>query len=176
MLEREKKARLVKEYREKFGRAEALFLAGYQGIKANEMTELRRTLRDAGVEFRILKNTVARLAVKDTPGEVLSGHFKGPVAVALSYRDSNLAANKLTRFASGLPNFKIRAGMLGGKLLRFEDIENLSKLPAREVMIAMLIGIIKNQPASFVVVLGGVLRKFVYALAAVKSAKEGVSK
>jgi len=85
VLTREYKSRLAKEFHEKFGKAEAAFITECSGIKVNDMTGLRKNLRGAGVEFRVLKNTIARLAVKGTLYEGLADHFEGPTAVAIGY-------------------------------------------------------------------------------------------
>ncbi|MBI5559970.1 MAG: 50S ribosomal protein L10 [Deltaproteobacteria bacterium] len=175
MMRKEEKAKLVNEYREKFRKANAAFITGYQGIKVNDITDLRRTLRDAGVEFKVMKNTLATLAVKDTPAEALSKEFAGPVAVALSYGDASVAAKKLAKFEEDLPGFNLRTAVLGGTVLKVSDIRGLAKLPPRDVLAAKLLGVMKNVPRSLIAVLSGVPKKFVYALNAVKGAKEKAS-
>lgn len=171
-MKREEKAKLVGEYREKLMRASATFLADYRGTKANDINEVRRALREAGVELRVLKNTLARLAVKDTPAEALSGEFTGPVALVLSYNDPAIAAKRLTQFSDDLPCFTLRMATLGNRVLKKEEIRGLAQLPPREVSVGKLLGIMKNVPASLVWVLSGVPRKLIYALNAVKTAKE----
>ncbi|MBI5599831.1 MAG: 50S ribosomal protein L10 [Deltaproteobacteria bacterium] len=175
MLKKEEKKALVKAYHDKFNRAQAAFLADYKGIKVPDMTELRRSLRDAGVELRVMKNTLAAIAAKDTQVETLSGQMTGPVAVALGYGDAALAAKKLMQLSDNVPAFKIRAGVLGGKVLGMHDIKGLAALPGREVLVGMLLGAMKNVPASLVCVLSGVPRKLVYALNGIKNAKEGAA-
>ncbi len=169
---REDKKTLVKELHEKFGRAGAAFLADYQGIASNDMNELRRILRESDVEFRIIKNTLARRAVKETPYEVLEGHFEGPLAIALSYDDAALAAKRLLQFAKDQPNLKIWLGALGGKILDPAEIKGLAELPSREELLAKLLGVLSNVPGSLVGVLAGVPRKLLYALNAVGDAKQ----
>jgi large subunit ribosomal protein L10 len=171
VFKREEKNAILEEFRCKFARARGAFVTGYRGIKANEMTELRRELRSAGVELRILRNTLLRLAAKDTPCAALSRYFDGPTAVALSYEDPVSTAKALIRFAKDQPLLTIRSGVLGGKLLEPAEIETLAQLPGRKELIAKLAGLMRNIPGSLGATLGGIQRRFIYALGAVGEAK-----
>ena len=172
-MNRTEKEKYVEDIRDKFRRANATFLAEYRGMKAIEMNEFRRALREAGVEFRVVRNTLARRAIGGTPSERLSERLNGPVAVAFSFRDAALAAKKLTAFAKDSPSLKFMGGTLGPRLLVAEDIKRLAELPSREVLIGMLLGSMNSPIAGFVGVLGGVHRKLLYALNAVASKKSG---
>ncbi len=171
-MNRELKSIQVKDFHEKFSSAEAAFLAGYSGIKVEGMTEIRRSLREASVEFKILRNTLAKRAIKDTPYESLDEHFNGPIAVALTSKDVAAAAKALIKFAKEEPNFEIKVGALDGKILTVDEIKGLAELPSREELIAKLLGVLKNVPGGFVGVLSGVPRKFVLALSAIQREKE----
>ena len=171
-LDRARKSEIVGELREKFTRARAAFIAHYSGIKVEEMTRLRKSLREASVEFKVVRNTLARLALEETRLKPLSEHFRGPVAVALSYRDAVLAAKALTEFAKDQPNFKLKVGALGEKVIGLDEIKALAELPPREVLLGKLLGLLKGVPGGFVGVLSGVPRKFLYALSAIQEAKE----
>lgn len=176
MITREEKSAQVKEFGEKFGKAEAVFLAEYQGIEANDMTTLRKSLRDAGVEFKVMRNTLAGRAVKGTRYEAMADSFTGPVGIAISYKDAAAAAKALTAFAKEKDKFKLRAGSLGGKALSVADIKSLSELPSKPELVGKLLGVMNNVPRGLVCVLSGVPRKFLYALNAIKDAKSGSAK
>lgn len=165
------KEKLVAELQGKFSRAGAAFIAEYQGMKAVDMSEIRKLLRDASIEFKIVRNTLARRAIKGLPAEVISKDLKGPVALIFSYKDAALAAKKLTEFAKEKPTLKIMLGALGGKVISLSDIKGLAELPSREVLIARLLGSMQSPATGLVIVLGGVQRKFLYALNAIKDKK-----
>lgn len=170
-MNREVKSAQIEEYNEKFSKAGAVFITGYSGIEVPGMTELRKSLRESDVELRILRNTLAKRAVKGTPYESLAEHFKGPIAVALSYGDAAAAAKALTEFAKEEPKFEIITGALGEKSLTVDEIKALADLPSRDELIAKLLGVMKNIPGSLVGVLSGVPRKFVYVLRAIEQSK-----
>ncbi len=170
-LKRPQKEKQVEDIKEKFGRAQAAFIAEYKGVKAMGMNEIRNSLRAASVELKVVRNTLARLAVKGTAAEPLAEHLKGAAAIIFSYKDAALAGKLLMGFASEQPNLKLRAGLLGGKLIGLKEIKGLSELPSREVLLGRLIGSLNLPAARLVSVLVGVPRKFVYALNAVKERK-----
>ncbi|VAW34456.1 LSU ribosomal protein L10p (P0) [hydrothermal vent metagenome] len=172
MQTRQEKEALVEQFREKIGRANAAFLADYRGIESNSMNELRKGLRGADVDFVIMKNTLARIALKDTPCEPLSSELKGTMAIALSFKDAAAAAKQLTIFAKEESNLDLKMAVLGGKTIDLAGIKALAELPSREELIARLLGCMNNIPGSFVGVLAAVPRQFVYALNAIKDAKQ----
>jgi large subunit ribosomal protein L10 len=170
-LNRTDKEKLVDDIRDRFARSDAAFLAEYKGIKAVSMGELRRELRDASIEFKIVRNTLARRAVAGTPSEHLTEHLKGAVALVFSYSDAAVAAKKLTRFAKDQPNLKLLVGTLGDKPIGLDDIKGLSELPSKDVLLAKMLGSMKAPVTGLVGVLSGVPRKLVYALNAIHGQK-----
>ena len=172
METREQKKAHIDEFNEKFSRAEAMFVTNYRGVDSNDMTELRKSLREAGVEYKIMKNTLARLAVKETPYEGLADSFTGTTAVAISYKDCTLAAKSLVAFIKEQPKLEIKTAAIGSKVLAFADVENLAKLPGREELLGKLLGGLNAIPGSLVCTLAAVPRKLLYCLNAVKEAKE----
>jgi large subunit ribosomal protein L10 len=170
-LTKEEKKALTREFHDSFARAEGTFLADYSGINVEGMTKLRRTLRDSSAELKIVKNTLARIAVKGTPAEPLSERFKGPTAIAFSFKDAALTAKTLTEFVKEEPNLDIKVGTLGAKVLELAEIKNLALLPSRDELLAKLMGVLTNVPAGLVGVLSGVPRKLLYVLNAVGKEK-----
>ncbi len=172
MFKREDKEKVVKDFNDKFSRAEIAFVADYKGVKVEDMTAFRSSLREAGVELKILRNTLARIAVKGTSYENLTEHIKGSVAIAISYSDVAAAAKIVTTFAKENDAFELKAGSLGDKLLTLDEIKSLAELPSRDELLAKLLGGLKNVPGGLVGVLSAVPRKFVGTLEAIKNAKE----
>lgn len=170
-MKKDTKVKLVEELQDKFAKASATFVAEYKGLKAVEMNELRKTMRGASVDFKIVRNTLARRAVKGTGLETLSGHLKGSTAVAFSYKDAAGAAKLLVQFAKDQPNLKLRMGTLGTRFLGLAEIKDLAQLPSREVLLGRLFGSMKSPSAGLARVLSGVPRKFVCCLNAIREKK-----
>jgi large subunit ribosomal protein L10 len=122
--------------------------------------------------MRVAKNTLLRLAVKDTEYEVLTESFSGTTAITLCYDEPVGSAKALTDFAKGHEALAIRSAALDGKLLSGEDVLALSKLPSKEQLLGQLCGVLQAVPTGLVSALSGVPRNLVYALNAVKEQKE----
>ncbi|HBO84531.1 MAG: 50S ribosomal protein L10 [Deltaproteobacteria bacterium GWC2_42_11] len=171
-MNKEEKASQVKDLHDRFKRAKAAFIADYRGLKVSDVTALRKSLRGATVDFKVIKNTLARIAVKGTDGESLNNFFEGTTAVAFSYGDPVMAAKVLSQFASEQSNFKLKAGLLGNRVIDVSVIRSLSELPSREILLGKLVGLMSSAGAGRLVnVLCGVPRKFVYTLDAIKAKK-----
>jgi large subunit ribosomal protein L10 len=170
-LNKTEKSELVDSIREKFERADATFLTEYRSVKADVMSDFRKDLRDASVEFKVVRNTLARRAASGTAGEHLSEHFNGPVALVFSYGDAAVAAKKLTEFAKDNPGLKFRAGVLGGDPIGIDEIKGLAALPSRDVLLGKLLGSISSPMLGIVGVLSGLPRSLVYTLNAIKEVK-----
>lgn len=170
-MDKSAKVKVVEEIQEKFKKANATFITDYKGIKALEMDEIRKALRDASIDFKIVRNTLAKRAIKGTELESISGDLKGSTAIAFSYKDAAAAAKALVQFTKDKPNLKLRAGTLGKKAISLEGIKGLAELPPREVLLGRLLGSMKSPTTGLVMVLSGVPRKFLYALNAIKDQK-----
>ncbi|HLC17712.1 MAG TPA: 50S ribosomal protein L10 [Thermodesulfobacteriota bacterium] len=170
-MKKTEKEKYVEDLKDKLTRADAMFLAEYRGIKAAQMNEFRRTLRDAKVELKVVRNTLARRALGGTASEHLREHLNGPVAFAFSYQDAALAAKRLTEFAKDQPAFIFRVGTLGEKVLAVDDIKRLAELPPKDVLLGKLLASMKSPVSGLVGVLSGVPRKLLYALNAIGQQK-----
>jgi large subunit ribosomal protein L10 len=166
------KEKLVGEMAEKFRGVTAAIVTESSGVTVGKITALRAGLRKEGVEFKVLKNTIAVRAVEGTSLEGLKDQFRGPTALACTAKDPVALAKLLTDFAKAEKNFQIRAGILDGTLLSREQVEELAKTPSREILLSRLVGALQSPYAGAVIVLSGILRKFVYALDAVRREKE----
>jgi large subunit ribosomal protein L10 len=172
-LNKESKQQMVTELHDKLQRAKAVFLADFRGMNVGKATDLRNELRKASVEYKVVKNTLLDLASRETDKESLSPHYVGPTAIAFSYDDPVAAAKVLSRFAKEQQaTFKLKAGILSGKVISVADILALADLPSREVLIAKLLGTMQAPTANFVGVLAAVPASFVRVLGAIKAQKE----
>lgn len=166
------KAEKVAALRIRFGEASSAILSDYRGLDVQQLSELRNRLRDAEVELQVVKNTLARRAVKETRFAGLGDQFVGPTSVALTRGDVISMAKVLTEYAKQQPALEIRSGLIEGKLVSPQDIVALADLPPREVLLARLVGGMQAPLAGLVGVLQGVVRQLVYVLAAIKETRE----
>lgn len=166
------KAEKVAALHTKFTAASGAILSDYRGLNVQQMSELRNRLRDAEVELQVVKNTLAQRAIKETAFAVLGEQFVGPTSVALTSGDVVSMAKVLTEYAKREPALEIRSGLIEGKVVSPEDIAVLADLPPREVLLARLLGGMQAPLSGLVGVLQGVVRQFMYALMAIKEAKE----
>jgi large subunit ribosomal protein L10 len=168
----EKKVNIVQDIEERVGKAQIGILADFSGIKVGPMTQLRRQVKEAGGELKVAKNTLLKRAAGDqsliTP---IAGDLKGPNALVLGYEDPVALAKLLVKFAQDLPLLKIKGGVIGGQTLTAEEVDAFSKLPAREVLLAQLLGLLQAPPQALVNVLAGVIRNFLNVLVAIKDQK-----
>jgi len=171
-MNRTQKEQDVAELAEKFKRANIGILTDFQGLNVEQITDLRRKLREAQGEYRVVKNTLMRLAAKDTGIEPLLAQVQGSCAVALSYADPVATAKVVSDFAAKQDKLRIKSGVLQGRLLQGAEVEQLAKIPPREVLLAQLLGVLVAVPTSLVRVLNAIPAKMVYALAAIRDDKE----
>lgn len=168
------KEKVVQEIADKVAKSRIGILADFTGLKVEDMNRLRRQLHEAGAEMKVVKNTLLRrAAAADSAIGPLLSQFTGPNAITLGYEDPVAVAKVLTKFAQEKAQLRIKAGVLGGQVLSAKDLEALSKLPPKEVLVAQLLGVLQGVPTSLVTVLSGVIRNFLYALNAIKDQKGG---
>ncbi len=171
-LNLEEKQAVVAEVSEQVARAQAIVLAEYRGLEVGNMTALRREARKSGVYLRVLKNTLARRAVKDTPFEKLADHMVGPLVYGIS-SDPVATAKVLSEFAKGSnEKFVIKAGGMPNAVISAKEVAALASMPSREQLLATLMGTMQAPIAKFVQTLNEVPGKFVRTLAAVRDQKE----
>jgi large subunit ribosomal protein L10 len=172
LLKKSEKKQLVEELHKKFTDSKIVILTDYKGLNVDKLNELRRKLTESNIEYRVVKNTLLARASEDTDVAVLKDQFKGPTAIALSYDDPVAPAKVLSDFAKDNDKFKIKVGVMSGKLLDFEAIKSLSALPSREVLLSQLLSVMNGVPTALVRALSNVPEKFLYALQAIKDQKE----
>jgi Ribosomal protein L10 len=172
-MNRTEKTQAVEELKKSFQKSAMTLLADYHGLKVSELTKLRQELRKSAAELKVLKNTLASLALKDTEMAGLAPHFVGTNAVILTEGDPVTPAKILVKFAKDFEKAKIKAGFLSGKLLNAAEIEALSKLPSREEMLAKLMGSMLAPAQNWVNVLSALPRQLATVLAAIRDKKTG---
>lgn len=170
-LNRANKEQVVTDLAAQLAKAQAAFLADYRGINVDQATSLRRQLREVGVEFRVAKNTLLKLACKGTESECLSDHLSGPTAIAMAMTDPVATAKVLTEFAKSNSKFELKVGALGGKVLSLDDIQSLASLPGREELLAKMLGSMNAPLTNFVGTLAAIPRSLVTVMAAIRDQK-----
>ncbi|MHB8875667.1 MAG: 50S ribosomal protein L10 [Myxococcaceae bacterium] len=136
-----------KELNEKFSRTKSAIVAEFSKLNVETVTKLRKKLREGGIDYRVLKNTLAKRAAKGTPLEVVSDDFHGPVAVALGYGDVVAPAKILSEFIKDMESIKVRSAVVDGKRTDAAGVKLLAKLPGLPELRSKILGMI-NQPAS----------------------------
>lgn len=170
----QEKLQTVAGIKEKLSTTKGAVLTNYRGLTVAQDTKLRRQLREAGVEYRVFKNTMTRIAAKEAGIEGLDPYLEGPTAIAMSYTDPVAPAKVISDFVkeNKLQALEVKAGLVEGKVIDANGVKALASLPAREVLIAQVLAGMQAPIAGFVNVLSGSLRNLVYALEAVRKQKE----
>lgn len=164
----------VEELSEKIKKAQSFVLADYRGINVEQVTQLRNDLRKAGVEYKVIKNTLTRFAAKENGLDDLIPHLEGPTAIALSETDPVAPAKVLSEYAKKNENFKLKVGYVEGKVISVSQIKELADIPPREVLISKVLGGFNSPIAGFVNVLNANIRGLVVALNAIAE-KQGAN-
>ena len=170
-LSLEQKQAVVTEVAAKLAGAQAVILAEYRGLNVERVTQLRSKARKSGIYLRVLKNTLARKAIKGTPFEKLSEQMVGPLMYGIS-QDPVAGAKVLSEFAKENELFVIKAGAMPNAVMSASDIKALAQLPSREQLLATLLGTLQAPMAKLARTLNEVPGKFVRTLAAYRDAKE----
>lgn len=170
----EKKAKIVQDIQDKVSKAQIGILADFTGLKVESMGQLRRQVKEAGGEVKVAKNTLLkRAAGEGNLIEPIREDLTGPNALVLGYEDPVALAKVLIKFAQDKPLLTIKGGVMGGEPLTAKQVDALSKLPPREVLLAQFLGLLLATPQNLVNVLSGVIRNFLNVLVALRDQKGG---
>lgn len=169
---RTEKEQAVADIQQKLAQAQVVILTDYRGLNVSEATKLRSKLREAGVEYKVLKNTLIRIAAHNMGQEGLDTYLEGPTAVAFDYNDPVAPAKILADFMKETKKLEIKAGLLQGKVIDNNAVKALAELPSREVLIAKALGSMQAPLYGLANVLQGNIRNLAYALEAVRQQKE----
>jgi large subunit ribosomal protein L10 len=170
-LNRDEKASVVSEFSARLAESSVVVVAEYRGLEVGAMTALRRKARESDVHLRVLKNSLARRAIADTPFVSLSDRLVGPLIYGVS-KDPVAAAKVLNDFAKSNDKLAIKAGSLAGSVLDANGVKALATMPSREELLAKLLGTMQAPIATFVRTLNEVPGRFVRTLDALREQKE----
>lgn len=171
---RPKKVAVVAEVRQRLDSSSAAFLTEYRGLKVKELAGLRRSLRAAGGEYKIFKNTLVRFAARDIGLSELEALLVGPTAIAFVEGDAVTVAKALRDFARTNPALVVKGGVLGTKVLTAQDASALADLPTRDVLLARFAGALAAPMVQFAGLLEALPRNFAYGLQALIDQRGGV--
>lgn len=171
-MQRAQKNEIIEKLRAKADRAGIAVVTDFRAMSVEELTDLRVKLRAAGIDYQVVKNTLARLAVKDGSHDVLKDHLKENNAIAFGYDDPVVAAKVLVDYAKTSKKFSVKHASLGGKLIDAEGVAALSKLPSKPELLASTLGTMNAVPTNFVSLFANVIRGMLYAMSAIKEKKE----
>jgi large subunit ribosomal protein L10 len=171
------KQAIVADLKEKLINAKGAVVTSYKGLNVAQDTQLRRKLREAGVSYHVVKNTLTRIAAKEAGFDELAKHLEGTTALAISNDDAVSPAKVIYEFIKKnkleeTEILTIKAGLVDGQVINVEDVKELASLPSREVLIAKILGSMQAPVSNTVNVLQGVIRKAVYVFDAVRQQKE----
>ena len=172
---REEKATSIAELREKLGDARGAVLTDFRGLSVAEITELRTLLRKSAVEYKVIKNTLAKLAVKDTGLAGLASYLEGPTAIAISRKDPVVASKAVTAWAKSRQTFTVKGGIVEGRVVGPAEVADLAALPSREVLLARMAGAFQAPLQALVQVLSASMRGLANVLDQVRQRKEGAA-
>ncbi len=174
-MNRAEKTELAAELKDKFSRAQVAIFADYKGLEATKADELRRSLRAHKTEVKVLKNNVARFITKEgqmgDQAKELMDRLVGPTLVAFGYGDPSAVAKVIYKFAQDNEALKLKESLMGQKRIDVSGVEELAKLPSKEVLLAKMLGTLNAPASNFVGVLAAVPRSLVTVLAAIEKKK-----
>ena len=159
MAKVELKAPIVQEISDSIKDAQSVVIVDYRGLTVAEDTQLRKQLREAGVTYKVYKNTFMNFAFKGTEFESLSGVLEGPNAIAISTTDATAPARIIADFAKKAPKLEIKAGVVEGNFYDAEGMKAISTIPSREVLLSKLLGSMQSPIANFARVIKQIAEK-----------------
>jgi large subunit ribosomal protein L10 len=158
-MNRDEKAEAISELETAIGKATNAFLIDFKGVTVPQVTELRRQIRQTNSGYLVVKNTLALIALKDSPMIAMKDKFSGPTAVAYNTTDAVVLAKALTKFAKDVPAVQFKGAMLNGQILAASEIQNIANLPTRDELIAKLLYLMQHPIRGLAVVLQANVRK-----------------
>ena len=144
-----KKQEIVNEIKAKVNKAASVVLVDGRGLTVYQDTELRKKMREAGIDYKVYKNTLMELAFKGTPYEPLEAHLAGPTTLAISYDDATAAARAINKELKGLPNLEFKAGVVENTLYDAAGIKAIADIPGKNELLSRLLGSLKSPMSSF---------------------------
>jgi len=172
-MNREEKAQVISEFAAGIGQATNAFLIEFKGITVPQVTELRRQVRETNSSYVVVKNTLALIAVKDSPLKALEGAFTGPTAVAYNTTDAVGLAKALTRFAKDVPAVQFKGALLAGQIVPASQIQAIANLPTRDELISKLLYLMQHPIRGLATVLQANIRNITVVIDQIAKQKGG---
>jgi large subunit ribosomal protein L10 len=169
---RTEKATSIAELREKLSAARSAVLTDFRGLSVAEITELRTLLRKSAVKYTVVKNTLAKIAIKETGLAGLAAYFEGPTAIAISLADPMVASKILSTWGKTRPSFTVKGGVVEGQVIGPAEIAALATLPPREVLLGRVAGAFQAPLQALANVLAGPVRALASVLEQVRQQKQ----
>jgi large subunit ribosomal protein L10 len=174
MKTREQKQKDLEALAEQFQKASAAMIVGFNKLTVAKDQELRNQLREAGVSYEVVKNTLARRAAAGTPFEQAAEHFKGVTALAITEGDPVSLSKAISRFTKANPDvFTFKVGVVEGRVLAIGDVETIANLPSKEELISKIMFLINCQAQRLVTVLSAVPRNLAIVIKQIGEQKGG---
>ena len=163
-MKREEKAQAISDFNESIGQATNAFIIDFKGITVPQVTELRKQVRESGSKYVVVKNTLALIAVKDSPLKTLEKQFSGMTAVAFNKTDAVALAKALTKFAKDVPTVQFKGAMLNGQIVPAAEIQNIANLPTRPELVSKLLFLLQSPIRNLAIVLNANIRNIAVVL------------
>ncbi|BAI81236.1 50S ribosomal protein L10 [Deferribacter desulfuricans SSM1] len=171
-MKKQDKIALVGDLTEKISKANALYLANYKGLTYHELNNIRQALKEMGNDFRVVKNRLLKIALKNNNIENLDEILVDQTAIAIVFDEPTTAAKEFKKFNKEYKNFEIKGGYLDGQALSKEDVIALADIPSREELLARMLGSMSAPARNFVSLLANIPRSLLNVLNAIKEKKE----
>lgn len=162
----QEKVQSVESLRERLGTAKTAVLTEYRGLTVRQISDLRKQLKAASAEYKVIKNRLARLAVKDLALDPLGTHFKGPTGLVFTAKDPVPVAKALQAFVRANPALTIKLGFVEGKVVQPAELRALADLPSKETLRSQLVGALQGPASQLVALLTAPQRELVRVLEA----------
>ena len=172
-MNREDKAAAISELGEGIGKATNAFVIAFKGITVPQVTELRKQVRESGSDYIVVKNTLALIAVKDSPLVALKEQFRGETAIAYNKPDAVVLAKALTKFAKDVPTISFKGAMLNGQIVPADQIQAIANLPSRNELIAKLLYVMQAPIRGLAIVLQANIRNLAVVISEIAKQKGG---
>jgi large subunit ribosomal protein L10 len=172
-MNRDEKAQAISTLNEGIGKATNAFVISFRGITVPQVTELRKQVRESGSDYVVVKNTLALIALKDSPMIALQGHFTGETAVAYNTTDPVNLAKALTKFAKDVPGLTFKGAMLDGKIVAATEIQSIAALPSRNELIAKVLYLMQHPIRGLAVVLNANIRNIAVVIDQIAKQRSG---
>ena len=174
-MNRSGKAAIIEAVKARADKASFAVITDFKGMTVEELTNLRVSLRNAGGEYLVVKNTLARIALTDGTHNAIKDNFHDNCGVAFGFDDPVAVAKALSDFAKQSKLFELRCASLDGKALNAAQLDALAKLPGREQLLGQLLGTMNAVPTNFVSLFANMLRGLLYALKGIEEQKSNAA-